>query len=261
VEQERRTPEPFRVVAENSDLLPNLASYYGLWDLRGNDPMQPAIPAFMVGNAFMSDFRVARLVQLSYRRFPGHLERKFNAYGARYLLTNHGRRLPKPWRTVFDGVGGRIWENPAPLSLFYMPATVERVPQPWTLLEKALATEDFAALTVVEVAPAGRPVAQEGRVRITRVRANGFELEVASPTGGLVASSVSYVRGWRLQRDGEEAPVLRVNGGFVGFGVPPGRHRLHLEYRPSGWTWGVQLFSLGWIGILVTALWRIRSRQ
>jgi len=260
MEQERRTPEPFRVAAETGDLLPNLASYYGLWDLRGNDPMQPAIPAYMVGNTFMSDFKVARLVQLSYKRFPEGLERQFGEYGVRYLLTRHRRRLPRPWRPVFNGVGGKVWENPAPLPLFYMPATVERVPQPWTMLEKALAIEDFAAATVVEVGPAGPPVAQEGRVRIAKVRANGFDLDVESPMGGLVASSVSSVRGWRLLGEGGEAPVLRVNGGFVGFGVPPGRHRVRLDYRPAGWTWGVQLFSLGLIGILLAAWWRMRSR-
>lgn len=260
IEQERRTPEPFRVTAETGDLLPNLASYYGLWDLRGNDPMQPAIPAYMIGNAFMSDFKVARLVQFSYKRFPQGLDRRFGGFGVRYLLTRHRRHLPRPWRPVFNGVGGKVWENPAPLPLFYMPATVERVPQPWTLLEKALAIEDFAALTVVEVAPAGPPVAQQGKVRIARVRANGFDLDVESPAGGLVASSVSYVRGWRLRWEGSEAPVLRVNGGFVGFGVPPGRHRVRLDYRPAGWTWGVQLFSLGLIGILLAAWWRMRSR-
>jgi len=75
-----------------------------------------------------------------------------------------------------------------------------------------------------------------------------------------VASSVSSVRGWRLLGEGGEAPELRVNGGFVGFGVPPGRHRVRLDYRPAGWTWGVQLFSLGLIGMLLAAWWRMRSR-
>ncbi|HET9225888.1 MAG TPA: YfhO family protein [Thermoanaerobaculia bacterium] len=260
MEQERQSPEPFRVAAENADLLPSLASYYGLWDLRGNDPMQPALPAYIVGSSFMPDFRVARLVQLRFRRFPQNLQPQFDEFGVRYLLTRHGRRLPSPWRPAFDGVGGTVWENPRVLPLFYVPAAVERVPQPWTLVERALEIEDFKTLTVVEVGPAGPPVAQEGRVRVARVRANGFDLEVESPAGGLVASSVSHVRGWRLRREGEEAPVLRVNGGFVGFGVPPGRHRVELDYRPSGWTWGVQAFSLGLVGLLLAA-WRAMRRK
>lgn len=215
IEEQRRTPEPFRVAAQAGDLLPNLASYYGLWDLRGNDPMQPAVPTRAVGRAFKSDYDVGRPFQFSYARFPHGLERRFGGFGVRYLLTRHRRRLPRPWREVFNGVGGKVWENPAARPLFF---------------------------------------SREGTVRIARVPANGFDLEVESPAGGVVASSVSHVRGWRLRLDGREIPVLRVDGGFAGFEVPPGRHRAVLDYRPAGWVWGVRLFALGMLAVVYSVL-------
>lgn len=257
MEEDRRIAEPFRVLAESGDLLPNLASYYGLWDPRGNDPMQPAAPVLVVGRSFLPDFKVGRLVNLSYQRFPRHLSHRLDHLGIRYILARHRRRLPKPWRAVFNGVGGRVWENPAALPLFYMPASAERVREPVAALETALANPDFRASAVVE--SSGPAAAQEGTVRIGRVHGNGFDLEVESRTGGLVASSVSHSAGWRVQRDGEEGHVLRVNAGFVGFEVPPGRHQVVLEYRPAGWTWGLQLFALALIGMLLAVLRKRRS--
>lgn len=252
MEEERRTAEPFRVLAESGDLLPNLSAYYGLWDLRGNDPMQPAAPVLVVGRSLMPRFKVGRLVALSYQRFPRNLNPRFDHLGVRYILARHRRRLPRPWRAVYNGVGGRVWENPGALPLFFMPAAAERVDEPGEALERTLANPDFRASAVIE--GSGPGTTQEGSVRIGRVRANGFDLEVESRTGGVVASSVSHSSGWRLRRDGEEGRVLRVNAGFVGFEVPAGRHQVVLEYRPAGWVWGLRLFALGLIGALAYSL-------
>ena len=156
--------------------------------------------------------------------------------GVRYMLERHRRRLPKPWQAVYNGVGGRVWKNPDAMPLFFMPARIDRVPGPQQALEKMLANTDFAGSAVVE-APDGPSASQQGRVTIAEVKANGFELEIDSPTGGLVASSVSHTAGWRLRRDDQEGSILRVNAGFVGIEVPPGRHRVVLDYRPAGWTW------------------------
>ena len=260
IDEERRSPEPFRVLAESGDLLPNLGPYYGLWDVRGNDPMQPAAPAFVVGRSFNPLFTVGRLVRVSGRRFPRHLDPRFDELGVRYMLTRHRRHLPRPWRVVFNGIGGKVWRNPDPLPLFHMPTAFHRVPDPSLAVKATLAIPDLAALSVANAGPAGPPAGQEGRVRIAKVRANGFDLEVETRTGGLVVSSVSYSRGWRLQRDGTEGRVLRVNGGFTGFEVPPGRHRAVLDYRPAGWTWGLQLCAVGLIGILLAAWRAVRDR-
>lgn len=249
MEEDRQTPEPFRVLAESGDLLPNLSSYYGLWDPRGNDPMQPAAAVQVVGRSFFPRFKVGRQVSLSHQRFPRDLNHRFDYLGVRYILARHRRRLPRPWRAVFNGVGGRVWENPGALPLFFMPAAAERATGPHEALERTLANPDFKASSVIETA--GPRTAQEGTVRIGQVWGNGFALEVESRTGGLIASSVSHSAGWRLQRDREEGTVLRVNAGFLGFEVPPGRHQVVLEYRPAGWTWGLWLFALGLIGMLV----------
>jgi hypothetical protein len=213
VEEARRSPVPFRVIAEGYDLMPNLASLYGLWDPRGNDPMRPAAAARVVGLGLRGSYSPGEQPLLLGYPFPGA---DLDRLGVRFLLARHRRELPPPWVEVADLQGGRIWENPAARSLFFL---------------------------------------EGGTATITRVEPNGFALAVASPAGGLVASSVSAARGWRLEVDGHPALLLRVDGAFLGFRVGPGPHRALLAYRPAGWLCGLALLGGGIFAAITWAAW------
>jgi hypothetical protein len=277
----RAAASPFRVAADGLDLAPNLGALYGLWDVRGNDPMEPAAAALVVGRSFHGRYQVGRQIFLAEYRYPQPM---LDYLGVRYVLVRHRRKLFPPWEPVWDGQGGRIARNGSALPLFQMPARVQSAASPAAALAATLENGDFAASAVVEgkggagapgsgaataqrlgsaagplsggagdPAPSRAAGEQRGRVEISRVRPNGFDLLVDSPTGGVVASSVSYARGWKLWRAGAPQPVARVNYGFVGFAVPAGRHRLRLEYLPDSWIWGLRLFALGLAAILFAA--------
>jgi hypothetical protein len=155
----------------------------------------------------------------------------------------------------WDGVGGSLWQNPAALPLFFMPATWRPTADPRQAVAATLDNRDFAAAAVAEMPePAAEGAAptrhQRGAARIRRAAANGFEVETTSPTGGLAVSSIAFTRGWRLAIDGLPASPLRVNAAFIGFLVPAGSHHAALEYRPAGWTWGLRLCGLTLIALL-----------
>ncbi|HVF62283.1 MAG TPA: YfhO family protein [Thermoanaerobaculia bacterium] len=249
-----REGPPHRVLADGRDLMPNLASLEGIWDARAHDPMSPAAPSSVIGTRLRPHHKVGRLVLHGPRRDPA-LE---NYLGVRYLLTRHRARVPPPWRSVFNHQGGRVWENPEALPLFFMPENVERVGSQQKALARARVTPDFAATAVVEGATA-RAAAQRGTVQIARVRPNGFELTVEG-LGGTVVSSVSQARGWRATLDARPLPLLRANGAFLAFSTPPGRHRVVLDYRPTGWPVGWTLFFAGSLAAITLAL-RSRSRE
>ncbi|HVT57432.1 MAG TPA: hypothetical protein VHR45_03445 [Thermoanaerobaculia bacterium] len=238
----READTPFRVLAEGFDLMPNLGAYYGLWDARADDPMQPAAAALVVGRGLSPRYQFGRFVLLAPNRLPQPL---LDYLGVRYMLERHGRWLPPPWQPVWDGLGGRIWRNPRALPLFFVPA--RQVAAPSVSAAAALANQDFAASALVEESgpPAAAETPARGRVRIARVQPNGFELELDTPTGCLVASSVSQARGWKLRLDDRPAPLLRVNAAFLGFRVSPGHHLAFLAYRPDAWSWGLRLLALG----------------
>lgn len=253
-DEARQAPEPFRVMAEGRDLEPDLGALYGLWDPRGYDPMRPAAAALVTGRGFLPRFKVGREIRVESRRFPVHAQPMFDYLGVRYLLTRHQRRVPPPWEPAWNDTGGRVWRNTRALPLFFLPASARREPAEEKALELALGNRDFAASGVAEGAPAAGPRPQSGTARIALVLPNGFDLEVETVTGGLVVSSVAFADGWSLDLvDGPgPAELRRVNGGFTGFEIGPGRHRVRLDYRPAGWRWGLGaagtalLVALGW---------------
>jgi hypothetical protein len=261
-DEARQAPEPFRVMAEGRDLEPDLGALYGLWDPRGYDPMRPADAALVAGRGFLPRFKVGRELLIESRRFPVHTQRMFDYLGVRYLLARHQRRVPPPWEPAWNDTGGRVWRNPQALSLFFLPSAAQREPERGKALELALAVRDYATLGIAEGGPAAAPHPQSGTVRIEKVLPNGFDLEVATATGGLVASSVSFAAGWRLELlDGSgPAELRRVNGGFVGFEIGPGRHRVRLDYRPAGWVWGLGLAGVALTVLAGVAVWRSWNR-
>jgi hypothetical protein len=269
VRQARRSPSPFRILAADFDLRPNLAAVYGLWDPRGNDPMRPADPLRLLGARMQPNHEVGQRL----RAMPGSFDAGFYDFlSIRYLLVRHGRLLPPPWHPAFAGIGGEVWENPRALPLFFMPRRLLRTA---TAEEAQLATsqlEDFSDLGVALAADAAAPHADAaasfaeataepaaapapaaaplppaqaaGDIRDIRPCSNGFRLRVLSG-GGIVVSSVSYDPAWRVEIDHRPARAIEVDSGFLGFAVPPGAHRVRLDYRPGGWTAGLALCALG----------------
>ena len=181
----------------------------------------------------------------------------------RHFLAPHGKALPEPWRQEFDGAGGTVWRNPEALPLFLFPARLRRLPGHAAALAATVTNQRLATDAVVGDGPASDAAASgaaasgaaasgaaadtalpRGEVRAIRPRPNGFDLDVSSPTGGVVASSVSFARGWRGTAGGRQARVVEVNSAFLGVQVPAGTHRVELRYRPLGWTAGWLLCGL-----------------
>jgi hypothetical protein len=272
VQRQAAAAGPCRVSFEDFDLPPNLNALYGLWDPRGYDPMRPEDAARMVG-WWLGHRR--RFYQNVGDSLPVPDQAAHDFLAVRFMGTAHERSLPPPWRLVFEGKGGRVWENPQALPLFFMPRNIELFPDLPGAQRAAMHNDDFqdagqvVAQAVAAAAPdapappdaaaapvagAAAPLPQDGRVRDIRARGNGFDLAVESATGGIVASSVSYAPEWRATIGGREQPAVEIDGGFLGFRVTPGNHAVRLRYRPRGWTAGLALFAAG-LALSLAAWW------
>jgi hypothetical protein len=244
----------FRVSFEDFDLPPNLNALYGLWDPRGYDPMRPEDAAHMVG-WWLGHRR--RFYQNIGDSLPAPDQAAHDYLAVRYFETSHERTLPPPWRLAFEGKGGRVWENPQALPLFFMPRSLEPAADLAGAQRQAMDNDDFQ--DVAYSAVAGPVQAQQGRVGAIRSLGNGFDLQVESATGGMVASSVSFAADWEARAGERHLAVSEVNGGFLGLTVPPGASSVHLRYRPRGWSRGLALLAAGLAAALLAALARRRG--
>ena len=111
-------------------------------------------------------------------------------------------------------------------------------------MQATLACDDLQAVAFVGSGEASRQ-RQEGSVAMVRAEPNGFVVDVATSSGGLLASSVALVRGWRARTEKGEAAVREIDGGFLGVELGPGRHLLRLTYEPPHWRLALLLFGLG----------------
>lgn|GEM_PF-5000326 len=141
---------------------------------------------------------------------------------------------------MWDGPGSRIWRNETASGLFFMPRSVVAVNDP---VRETLACADLQAVAFVGGGGVSRQ--QEGSVGMVRAEPNGFVIDVTTRSGGLLASSVSFVTGWRARTARGEAEMREVNGGFLGVTVEPGHHLLRLSYEPPHWRVSLLLMGLG----------------
>ena len=130
----------------------------------------------------------------------------------------------------------------AALPLFFMPGRFGHCHTRAAAWQASTGIGDFRELGVDGAG--GEITTQAGEVQQIRPRSNGFDLRIVSG-GGTVASSISYDPGWRIEIEGHPVPAVEVDSGFLGFETPPGAHSVRLDYRPTGWTWGLALCGRG----------------
>jgi hypothetical protein len=68
---------------------------------------------------------------------------------------------------------------------------------------------------------------------VRRYDYNSLDLEVEAPARGLLYWADGFDPHWRAWVDGKEVPVHRANLAFKAVFLPPGRHAVRFEYRPT----------------------------
>jgi hypothetical protein len=241
-----------RIVGLDPVLRANVATVYGLADVRTNDPgkpwamqrlLEPVMPPGPNGRFGIAD----RVVVADHP--------VLDLLGVRYVLAASSLRAPPALAHSFTGAKVSVWARPHPLGRLFLPeaATTLAAAQgpggpraigPWWRWTARNA--DFAVRTLVEATPG-----HEGRWRARRP--SGAVLEVTPqsvdrwrarallPEERLLASGIYQDGGWRLLVDGRAAATVKTNGTLVGAWLPAGEHELELVYRPPGFVAGCLL--------------------
>lgn len=203
-------------------LMPNAAVHYELEDVRGSDPMAPAAYArfFQLVQADDPSSDVKRIQNIDQ---PG-----LDFLSVRYLMTEPDQAPGPPWRLAYSGKDGRLYENARALPRFFAPEIAEPFDRTRPLVDQLRGIGDFRQRVIAT------HLHTNGEARVTAVerRPTWWSVTAEGTDPVFVASSISNTPGWRASIDGSRLPLDTVNGAFVGFTVPAGKHVIQLRYEP-----------------------------
>ncbi len=214
--------KPGRIAGIGGVLPPNLASRYGLSDLRSFDPVRPWPLA-----------RLHALLGATDPVLPGPLHvappRLLGAWSVRYLVTPTHRDAPG-WRFVDSADGIQVWNNPFWRPSIRVVGTTVPVPEQagWHLL-----ATDPKILSDGAVVPSGARLACATHWSIDVTTARPARIEAVLTCNGpcLLFVARPWAPGWSASVDGRHAVLLRADLAALGVISPPGKHRVSLTYR------------------------------
>jgi uncharacterized membrane protein YfhO len=99
------------------------------------------------------------------------------------------------------------------------------------------------------------PSKPAGTVREFHVSPNEVRIKYSANLPGVLAVVDSFSDGWRAEVNGQEVPVLRVDGVFRGVRIEtPGELDVRFWYRPPRWNLSLTLAGLGLLVLLGAVL-------
>ncbi|HET8798961.1 MAG TPA: YfhO family protein, partial [Thermoanaerobaculia bacterium] len=258
-ELKAKEKEPFRISANSATLFPNSAAVYGLEDVRAHDPM--ANGRYITLLTKTTGYDAANY----FAEWKDWDNRIVSFLNVKYVITSWRGELPPRFRVIYEGNDGRIFENTEVLPRFYAVRNVVGVFDDDEFDRRLRTFDDWhntALLDSLELEsqqmhddffhprPADSPRAV---AKIVEASPTSYRIHVKAPRWSLVASSVPWWPGWKVERNGVRIEPIRVNGAFLGFAVPEGELDVRVWYDP--WT-----FRIGAIVSLATLLALIAYR-
>jgi len=223
-----------RIVGLGPILVPNAATMYGLEDVRGYESM--------TFRPLYETYRLWCRPLGAWYNIVDDLRRPFLSFlNVRWAVVAPGSEPPPGWSLRARTPGGDLLENGAALPRAFVPRLLRSVPDRLERLDVLATIDDFAERGIVaeNVVPNGWTRNGEATVSVERYRPPAMTLAVDAREPSVIATSVTAWKGWKARLDGERVEPLTYNHAFLGFRVPPGRHRIELRYLPDGFRAGM----------------------
>jgi hypothetical protein len=251
----------YRIAGIGPVMAPNLATLCGLQDTRGYDvPVEYRYHVFfqkaMKGKTawWIYEFPILEMEAMPF----------LSLLNVKYLSSLDP--LPLPLTLVYDQEV-KIYKNREAFSRVFLVHQVETVKDGPEALERVMALgRDLKRIAVLEGAlpvpfskltAAGTEERPGDHVQIITYTARQVEIEVETPSPGILILGDTYYPGWKVEIDGKGASVFRANYLLRGIAVDSGRHRVKFFYRPVSFSIG---FGLTVIAGVMT-LWCLKRKK
>jgi Protein of unknown function (DUF6044) len=158
-----------------------------------------------------------------------------------------------------------IYEDPAVLPRAFVVGAIDVQPSAGAALDalSLASVDDLRGRAYVASSPALDAVAASipaglttagpaGSATIVDTTPDRVEVSVTADRPGLVILTDVMAPGWVAERDGQNVPIVTVDGTFRGVAVDAGPHRIAFRYEPTFTYFG---FGLAGLAALILALW------
>jgi hypothetical protein len=223
---------PYRIVGQGSLFAPNVATQYGLEDVRGYQAMTFARMAEL--------FSLWSIPQAVWSNQVDDLTAPMlSLMNVRFALAIPDSPLPPAWRLVGRYPGYQLIENTGVLPRAFVPRLVH---MGLTDVDRGMrACRDFSAEAWIETD--GPPVDVVNGAGDVSVRAEGSRLQIHASmrTAGWLVISETAWKGWRAMIKGQSIKLHFADRAFLGMYVPVGAHDIEVTYRPHSVTTGAAI--------------------
>ena len=164
----------------------------------------------------------------------------------------------------------RIYKNATALPAVYLTSHIEIANSPAEALS-LIQAKNFDRLNdaVVELNDKNNQLhLQPTAVRVSsnhldlkRVSAERAVVTTDCQSKSLLVLTDTFFPGWQSRVDGNPAEILRTNTLFRGVIIPPGKHQVVFEYRPSSFIFGLMLSLTAVVLIIFTGLFSLRNKS
>ncbi len=262
-------PASFRIVGVGPFFFPNTSAIYGLDDIRAHDPM--------ANGRYLGMLRLLAgyTVEDYFAMWKSVDTRILDYLNVRYVVMppNEEMRDQERYRLVYDGKDGRIFENQdvqprffpihAVLLEFRAEKFVQRLTQQedWTheaVLQGLDVENDRERTDLLAPRPPSSP---DATLRMTSAAETDYRMTVDAPRYSMIVSSIPWWPGWRVERNGERADAMQVNGAFVGFVVRPGTTNVRVCFDSSTFNYGALTALLTLAALVVLSRESLRRRM
>ena len=141
---------------------------------------------------------------------------------------------PDALRLLAQTDGAFLYENPGTLPRVMMVGDAKSADFDAIIRTGSWPDNDFRRSVLLETMPeaASDQSRPAGRAAIDAYRQNEVLVEVDSPAGGYAVLHDVWHPWWRVEVDGQPAPLLRANLLFRAVAVPAGRHEVRFYFDP-----------------------------
>jgi hypothetical protein len=267
----QRQPGPFRIFGANYDVLtPNLASAYGLEDIRGYLSLYSArynrLARMMDGKDYTRTSEGTGGLRI-YFSTAYKQRRLLDMLNVRYIIFAPGAEniaAYQPIELVHSSDEGTIYRNPTALPRAWLVHRAEVIPDEDEQLAR-MARPDFdpAQVAILPSRPPSlaEPAGDEPAPEVT-YEPNRVIVRARPAADAILVLADTYYDGWEVEVDGRQTQLYRANYTLRGVWLPAGEHTVTFSYRPAPLRAGAGVSGASLLLIGAAVLWsRRRSRE